>query len=403
MPERPFPNIPRPAPAAPPAAPTAPVKEVALDRSALRELTPRALFTNLFQVTLPGGALGQVQSAKADKEEFEGRRRPSFYQTGDTVYCYGPGQEEFADRRFSPAIVTPETNRSFTKFLLARGLMDFFRGLNFRLRGNAQGFAIQDHTQLILSSEKGHLHIVPQYNFQPYWVEGTDGLVRFAFSVEPGTTTLPTFHIHEGLRRAEGALDDLELVLSEDGCRPGCPLHGRRGQRLGRFRGFAAPGEPLDCSCHAESFDAVAIKVVDRQRKPGVPRRRRGGRGRHRNDYIETTLVIPGQLVTAAPSQRRLLRFSNDRAQLELAGKVWLGQVSADRRIRANALEVRYERIQQFLARMAGHPTGPLVFTLPTGAKARLDRVPLTVEELSSVSGDDGLRSPYAEDGETDA
>lgn len=395
MPERPFPSIPRPTTAVGSSGTPAPAQEAAIDERALRELTPRALFTNLFQVTLPRGALGQVQSAKADKEEFEGRRRPAFYQTGNTLYCYGSGQDEFNDRRFSPAIVTPETDRSFTKFLLARGLMDFFRGLDFRLRGNAQGFAVQDHKQLIRSSEKGHLHIVPQYNFQPYWIESTDGRVRFAFSVEPGTTTLPTFHIHEGLRRAEGALLDLELVLTEEGCRPGCPLHGRLGQRLGRFRGFAAAGEPLDCTCHIESFDAVAITVVDRQRKPGVSRRRRGGRGRNKSDYIETSIVIPGQLVTAAPSQSRLLRLSNDHAQLELAGKVWLGQVSADRRIRANALHVRYERIQQFLARMAGHPTGPLVFTLPTGSEARLDRVPVTVEELAS--GGDGVQSPYAD------
>lgn len=400
MPERPFPSIPRSAPAAPPSSSKL---EVAVDSTALRELTPRTLFTNLFQVALPTGALGQIQSAKAEKEEFEDRKRPQFYQTGDTVYCYGPGQEDFSDRRFSPAIVTADTNRSFTKFLLARGLMDLFRGQDFKLRGNAQGFAVQDHTEIIRSSAKGHLHIIPQYNFQPYWVECTGGVTRFAFSIEPGTTTLPTFHIHEGLRRAEDALDDLELVLSAGGCRVGCPLHGRIGERLGRFRGFATAGEALDCTCHVERFDAVAIKVVDRQRKPGAPKRRRGGRGQKRSDYTETTLIIPGQLVMAAPSQRQLLRFSKDRADLELAGKVWLGQVSTDRRIRANALHVRYERVQRFLARMAGHPTGPLSFTLPTGTKARLERVPITVEELSSLNGADGRSdSPYRDDGPFD-
>lgn len=395
MPERPFPSTPRPAQLAE-APTTTPSKGVALDPVVLkRELTPRTLFTNIFQVTLPPGALGAMQSAKADKEEFDDRKRPQFYQAGETVYCYGPGQEEFTERRFSSAIVTAETDKNFTKFLLARGLMDFFRARDFRLRGNAQGFTVQDHTDIIRSSDKGHLHIIPQFGFQPYWVESTAGVVRFAFSIEPGTTTLPTFHIHEGLRRRAVELDDLQVQLSEDGCKPGCPLYGRTGQVLGRFKGFAEAGATLDCTCHAESFDAVAIKVLDRHRKPGAPRRRRRSGKGPKVEMEETTLIIPGQLVVASPSQRRLLKLSSDRGELERAGKVWLGSLSADSHVRANALQVRYERIQQFLARMSNHQTNPLAFSLPTGAKARLERMPLTVEELSDISGRDG--SPGAD------
>lgn len=406
MPERPFPSSPRPGQTGE-ASTTAPTKGVAIDPVAFkRELTPRTLFTNIFQATLPVGALGAMQSAKADKEEFDDRKRPQFYQAGETVYCYGPGQEEFVERRFSSAIVTAETDKNFTKFLLARGLMEFFRTRDFKLRGNAQGFAVQDHADIIQSSSKGHLHIIPQYSFQPYWVECSGGTVRFAFSIEPGTTTLPTFHLHEGLRHLAAELDDLQVQLSNDGCKPRCPLYGRVGQVLGRFKGFAEAGTSLDCTCHSETFDAVAITVVDRHRKIGVsPRRRRAGK-RSKVEMEETTLVIPGQLVVASPSQRRLLKLSSDRAELERSGKIWLGSLSAGGHIRANALQVRYERIQEFLARMANDQTGPLTFSLPTGAKARLERLPLTVEQLSDISnggdssGDDAWNdegeSPYA-------
>jgi hypothetical protein len=315
MPERPVPNIPRQAPSASGVSERTSVPEVILGPSTLKELTPRILFTNLFLVTLAAGSLGPMQSAKADKEEFEGRKRPHFYQAGETLYCYGPGQEELSDRRFSSAIVTAETDRSFTKYLFARGLMEFFRRRDFRLRGNAQGFAVQDHTTVIRSSEKRHLHIIPQYNFQPYWVESSGGEVRYAFSLEVGTTTLPTFHIHEGLRRFAEDLDDLHLQLNQDGCKPGCPLHGRKGEVLGRFKGFAEGGAKLDCVCYEETFDPVAITVVDRKRKPCAPRRRRGGRGRSSADIIETTSHV--RLRTNVLSRHRV-RYMPDRGFVSL-------------------------------------------------------------------------------------
>ena len=396
MAERPLPSDRKPTARTSERDANAATRRIVLESAVLRnELTPRSLFTNLFPLNLPIGSLGPVRAAKCDKEEFDGRKRPRFYQAGDTVYAYGVGVDEFVDRRFNAAIVTSETDRDFTKFLLSRGLMEHFRANGFKLRGNAQGFTVQDHTDIIKSSKKGVLHIIPQFNFQPYWVECTDGSTRFAFSIEPRTTTLPTFHIHEQLRKVADALDDLWLQLSDDGCRPGCPLYGRKGEVIGRFKGFAASGAALDCTCHEASFDAVAIQVVSRQAKPGSPRRR--GAGRSRSETIESTLTIPGQLVVPAPAQRRLLKLSNDKVELERAGRVWLGDLAPDRRIRPNALQVRYERMQAFLARIANDQRAAVKFQLPTGLTVQLERIPIAVEEIANSGSrfEDG-DSPYA-------
>jgi hypothetical protein len=322
-------------------------------------------------------------------------------QAGETTYAFGPGLDEFADRRFTAAIANSDTDRSFTKFLIARGLMEFFRGRELGLRWSAQGFEVQDHTEIIKSSTKGLLHIIPQYTFQPYWIECTGGDIQYAFAIEPGTTTLSTFQFREGLRSRAKALEDIELVLDQNGCKPGCPLYSRKGQIIGRFRGFAEPHEVLNCTCHDSSFTPTPIRVVNRHRKPGVPRRRRGGRGRNRTDYIETTLVVPGQLMVPAPSQRRLLSLSDDREELERAGKIWLGSLSSDRKIRTNVLQVRYERIQRFLARMVDDPRKPLRFSLPTNLSVQLERMPISVEELLDVNGGAGReQSPYRDDEE---
>lgn len=385
MPETPFSNRPRPS-SIPHETPHSPTNAGVLDDATLRELIPRVLFTNLFLVTLPPGSLGPMRATeteKAQKDEFEGWRQPSFYQTGEHLYAFGPGVEQFTDRRFTSSIVTAETNRNFTKYLLGYGLMEFFRDREFVVKRDMQGFTVQDHNNVIQSSKKGVLHIIPQFNFQPYWVEATGGSIRFAFSIEPGTTTLPTFHIHAGLARFAAELDGLKLQLREEGCKPGCPLFGRKGEVLGRFNGFALRGAALDCTCHTASFDAVPIQVIDRRRKPGTPRRRRGG---PKPEMEETVLTIPGQLVGATPSQRRLLRLSEDRNDLERAGRVWLGDLSTGGSVRGNALKVRYERIQEFLGRMAESEAGPISFTLPTGASVEMERLPLTLEELADAS-----------------
>lgn len=385
MAERAFPNSSRPASGTPRAPTPTDSGGIVLDPVVLKgTLTPKGLFTNLFPVTLGAGSIGPVRAAateKAQKDEFEGWRRPLFYQAGDILYAFGPGLEDFKDRRFSSAIVTAETNLNFTKHLLGIGLVSLFRAKGFIVQREAQGFTVRDHNNIILSSKKGVLHIIPQFNFQPYWVECTSGAIRFAFAIEPGTTTLPTFHIHTGLRRFAAELDGLRLQLNETGCKPGCPLYGREGEVLGRFAGFAGPDASLDCTCHEASFDAIAIHVVDRRKKPGTLRRRQGDSG-PKPGLEEIRLTIPGQLVVAAPAQRKLLRLSRDRDELERAGRIWLGDLATNRKVRGNALRVRYERIQEFLAHMAGSAVAPLPFTLPTGATAQVERIPLIAEEI---------------------
>lgn len=350
--------------------------------SFLAELTPSGLFTNLFRVTVPPGSVGTVRSAptyKAEKDEFDGWKKPVFYQARKFVYVFGPGVEQFSDRRFTSAIVTAETDRNFTKFLLGQGLGGFFRDREFLVHPDMQGFRVQDHQHIIKSSSKEVLHIIPQFVFQPYWVEMTNGKVCFAFSIEPGTTVLPTFHVHWGLRRFAGELADLRMQLQEGGCRSGCPLYGRQGQIIGRFKGFAKRGAPLDCTCHENVLDPVPIRVAHRHRKPGTPRPKRNG---PKPETVETTLTIPGQLLGAAPAQRRLLRLSHDRANLERAGRVWLGDLTPGGSIRGDALKTRYMRIQEFLTRLAGGSSDGIPFTLPTGGQAILERTPLVVEAL---------------------
>lgn len=350
------------------------------------DLTPNGLFTNIFLVHLPHslGAFRAAGTDKAQKEEFASWRRPAFYRGRDSLYAFGDGLDTLDDRRFTSAIVTSETDRQLTKHLLRIGLMDFFRAEKYSVRGELHGFTVHDHKTVIESSAKGFLHIVPQFTFQPYWVECTGGSVRFAFAIEPGTTTLPTFHLMAGLQRVAPELQGVKLQLERGGCRSGCPLHGKKGRIVGRFAGFADQAVDLDCTCHEESFDPVPIRVLDRRKRS---RRQEGGNQLAQEpEYDETELVLPGQILGAAPGQRRLLRLTNDSEKLERAGRQWLGDLSADGKVRGNALRVRYERLQEFLSRVAGDATKNVAFALPTGVEARIERLPLTVEELSDVS-----------------
>jgi hypothetical protein len=346
-------------------------------------LTPRGLFTNLFPIALPSGAsVGTIKVAPTDrvkKSAFEDRKQPNFYQAGDRLFAFGPGLDDFVDTRFSRAIIAPETDREFTKFLLKAGLMDLLRARKMPLKRDQSGFSTHVADDVIASSRKANLHIIPQFTFQPYWVETTSGALRFAFAVEVRTTTLSTLQLGPTLRGFSDQLDGVRMVITNPGCSAGCILHGRQGQVLGVFRGFAPAGTKLDCNCHNESFEAIPVRIVDRGRGKVASLRFR------HNKTEDRTYVVPGQILSPAPGQRRLLRLSSDKTDLERKGRVWLGDLTNDGRVRAAALQVRYSRIQALLARIGGDATAPIQFRLPTGAQAQLERVPLTVEEVGDV------------------
>jgi hypothetical protein len=257
--------------------------------------------------------------------------------------------------------------------------MSLLRERGFALKSEVNGFSLIDHAQVIASSRKGILHIVPQFTFQPYWVETTGGSVAFAFAVEVGTTTLPTFQIGAALRNHAASISGVRLQLAKEGCQPTCVLHGRVGRIVGVFRGFADSDAILDCRCHEGAFDAIAIKVEDRS-DGSTGGRKRASKGPAR------ILTIPGQIVVPAAGQRRLLGLFSDKHDLERSGRVWLGDLTTQGKVRSGALQVRYSRIQSLFARLASDPTGPLSFTLPTGGSARLERLPISVEEITDTN-----------------
>ncbi len=333
-------------------------------------LTPRGLFTNLLPVVLSDGPLGPVvaaPTAKVTKAEMEERRRPRFYQSSRqaTLYAYGDGVDDFRDPRFSRAILRPTSDVGFTLHLLRNGLADAFSGRGFLLSRHHHGFSVLDHGSVIRSAKSGFLHIVPEFTFQPQAVDGAGGATVFAFAIEPSWVTAPLFTIGAKLKSHPEALRYLKVRVADDRCRPGCPLHGKAKTVVGVFDGFADADAPLDCQCLADEFVPVPVRVRDRRA--------------HR----ERVLVVPGQRLVPAERQRKVLRLFSDRPELERSGRVWLGDLTKEGRVRSGALQVRYERIQQFLARVVGNPTAGLEFTLPTGGPAVVTRVPLTVDLVS--------------------
>ena len=75
---------------------------------------------------------------------------------------------------------------------------------------------------------------------------------------------------------------------------------------------------------------------------------------------------------------------SKDRTALALEGRIWLGDLTRTRSVRTDGLQVRYEHIQRFLARLAGHETRGATFPMETGTKVTLERVPVTTEVLAN-------------------
>jgi hypothetical protein len=344
-------------------------------------LTPRGLFTNLFPVTLSGTSLGTLrQSTKAKKEEFSDRRRPSFYQSGEVLYAYGPGGDDFKDARFTPAIVSIDKEPGFTQYLLRLGLADFFRSKSYLVRFRRVGISIIDHHELIASAESGFLHIYPEYSFQSYRLEGADGAPIFAVAIEAAWATVPVFEIGKRLAGHPEYLKSLKLLLECSECGPHCPVYDRQNKVVGVFDSFADDNTELTSACTCENYTPQAVLV--RQR---IPRKGKKIKSRGAVRQEERMIVLPGQVLRPASGQRRVLRLFHDRDKLEFEGRIWLGDLSRDHKVRSGALKVRYQRIQRFLGRVAGHDSGGISFSIATGPSVILERVPVTVEELSDV------------------
>jgi hypothetical protein len=339
-------------------------------------LTPRGLFANLFPVTFETGNLGALrQTTKAKKEDFDDRRRPRFYQSGAVLYAYGAGLDEFKDARFTAAIVAIDSEHQFAQHLLRVGLIDFFRGKGYLVRQRRVGVSVIDHLETIATAKAGFLHLFPEYTFQTFRVEGAQGSAIYAMSIEPSWATVPAFEIGPRLAQHPEYLRSLKLVLDCRECGPHCPLHERLGAVVGVFEAFAEANERLTSACACRDYTPQPVRVSQRTWVQGA-------KGR---ESSERTIVVPGQVVKPAAGQRRVLRLFSDRTELELEGRIWLGDLTRSRKARSGALNVRYERIQQFLARVIGDATRGVSFPLPTGPSMTLERLPLSVEKLSGA------------------
>jgi len=351
---------------------------LALSPSLLQEaLTPRGLFTNLFPVSLESANLGVLrQTTKAKKAEFADRRRPWFYQSGNVLYAYGEGLDEFKDPRFTPAIVAIEQEPEFVKHLVKFGLSDFFRRGGYLVRSRWNGLSVIDNEEIIASADSSYLNICPEYRFQPFRLEGANGTPIYAFSIEASWVTVPGFEIGARLVKFAESVAGLKLVLRCKECGPHCPLHERLDNVLGVFDSFAEDGAELTTRCRCEDYTPRPIRVRQRVRS-------KGGAARRGVQPPERTVIVPGQVVIPASGQRGVLRLFRDRSNLEKQGQIWLGDLTSTGKVRTGGLKIRYEHIQRFLARIAGHETGAISFTLSTGPKATLERVPVTAEELA--------------------
>jgi len=367
----------RPVPTPRSANPLAP--DAQLSPSTLQDaLTPRGLFTNLFPIDFSAANLGILrQSEKATKEDFIDRRRPRFYQSGETCYAYGPGLDEFKDARFTSAIVTPAADPYFALHLIKHGLMEFLRAAGYLVRSRLVGVSVYDHENPIKSAE-GFVKILPEYTFQTSLVEGAQGNLIFAISIDVGWSIAPVFELGPRVATRPDLLENLKLVLECSECTARCPLYERLGHIIGVFDSFAAEGTELTSACQHHDYTPQPVRI--RQRMRSSAPRRRGGTSKPPE---ERTIVVPGQVVTPATGQRQVLRLSTDSNALALAGRIWLGDLTPDRRVRTDGLQVRYEHIQRFLARLANHETRGVIFPTETGTRVTLERVPVTTEVIA--------------------
>jgi hypothetical protein len=340
-------------------------------------LTPRGLFTNLFPVSFGAGNLGTLrQTEKAKKEDFVDRRRPRFYQSGETCYAYGAGLDDFKDSRFTPTILAPATDPYFALHLVKYGLVDLLRGKGYLVRARFVGVSVLDHENPITSAE-GFLKILPEYTFQTNLLEGAQGTPIFAVSIDTGWSTVPVFELGPRVAQRADLLENLKLVLECAECDPTCPLHERLGRVVGVFESFAEEGTALTSACRHQDYTPQPVCVRQRVRSAG-PRRR----DENSAPPAEQMVVVPGQVVKPASGQRQVLRLSKDKNALALEGRIWLGDLTRTRKIRTDGLQVRYEHIQRFLARLANHETRGITFPIETGTKVTLERVPVTTEVM---------------------
>lgn len=341
-------------------------------------LTPRGLFTNLFPVSFGSGNLGSLcQTEKAKKDDFVDRRRPRFYQSGETCYAYGTGLDDFKDARFTPAILAPTTDPFFALHLVKYGLVDFLRAKGYLVRSRLVGVSVLDHENPITSAE-GFLKILPEFTFQTNLVEGAQGTSIFAVSIDVGWSTVPVFELGPRVAQRADLLENLKLVLECQECEAACPLHDRLGGVVGVFESFAEQGTELTSACQHQDYTPQPVRVRQRIRAAGP--RRRDGRS---VPAPERMVVVPGQVVKPASGQRQVLKLSRDKNALALEGRIWLGDLTRTRRTRTDGLQVRYEHIQRFLARLANHETRGITLPIETGTKVTLERVPVTTEVLA--------------------
>lgn len=341
-------------------------------------LTPRGLFTNLFPVTFGAGNLGTLrQTEKAKKEDFVDRRRPRFYQSGETCYAYGAGLDELKDARFTPGILAPSTDPYFALHLVKFGLVDFMRGQGYLVRSRFVGVSVLDHVNPIVSAE-GFLNILPEYTFQTNLIEGAQGTPIFAISIDAGWSTVPVFELGPRVVQRADLLKNLKLVLECEECDASCPLHERLGRVVGVFDSFAEEGTQLTSACRHQDYTPQPVCVRQRV-QTAVPRRRDG----KIMPPAERMVVVPGQVLKPSSGQRQVLRLSKDKNALALEGRIWLGDLTRTRKIRTDGLQVRYEHIQRFLARLANHETRGVTFPIETGIKVTLERLPVTTEFMA--------------------
>jgi hypothetical protein len=354
--------------------------EAVLSLSTLQSvLTPRGLFTNLFPVNFASPNLGTLrQTEKARKEDFADRLRPRFYQSGETCYAYGAGLDEFKDARFTAAILAPATDPYFALHLAKYGLIAFLREKGYLVRSRFVGVSVLDHENPIASAE-GFLKILPDYTFQTNLVEGAQGTPLFTVSIDAGWSTVPVFELGPRVAQRADLLENLKLVLECSECNASCPLHARLGRVVGVFDSFAAAGTELSSACLHQDYTPQPVRVRQRERST-MPRRPQGKSA----SPVERVVVVPGQVVKPASGQRRVLKLSKNQTPLTLEGRIWLGDLTRTRRIRTDGLQVRYEHIQRFLARLAAHETKGITFPIETGTKVTLERVPVTTEMLGN-------------------
>lgn len=326
---------------------------------------PAGLFTNLFVLQVPRGGLSPILRASeknAPKEELvKEYRRPSFYRSGNEVYAFGEGLNEFNDGRFTRAIVMPDRDRFFTCYLAGRGLLAHFRSAGYVTRKRGNELHVIDPDTVLASDSAERVVLRPVYTFRPFFGRDVEGRTWFAVAVDVSWTTIPQFRFLAGLTGFEDLFRGLRVENQCSECELGCPLYAGLGRTVGVFRGFASADREMETPCSVDNDYRDSIVIYDRR--------------------AEREWTVPGSMFRPAPFQRSVLNAFGDAQKLVKQARVWLGDLTVSGAVRSSALAARYSRIDGFLAKNAGSD-GQLSFQIPTGQRVALTREAMSVEEV---------------------